>query len=345
MGLFVFVYMLDIGQHIIVPIIYSTIIAILLSPMVDFFVRKKINRIVAIAITLALVSLIIVSILLLLATQLNEFGDAFPKLVDKFYDVLNRLIAWISENFNITTRKINTFITDTKTQMLNTSRSSIAITLSTIGDALVVVVLIPVYVFMILFYQPLLLDFIRKVLGEQNQKEVNEVLSSTKNIIQKYLIALLIEIGIVAILNSIGLLIIGIEYAIILGVLGAVLNLIPYLGGIIAMTMYMIIALITKDSISSMFYVLILYSAIQLIDNNFIVPKLVGSKVKINALVSIIAVIVGGALWGIAGMFLSLPLVAIIKLIFDRIEPLKPWGFLLGDTMPAINLFKINLKK
>jgi len=90
---------------------------------------------------------------------------------------------------------------------------------------------------------------------------------------------------------------------------------------------------------------LILYSIIQLIDNNFIVPKLVGSKVKINALVSIIAVIVGGALWGVPGMFISLPLTAIIKLIFDHIESLQPWGYLLGDTMPPITIFKINLKK
>lgn len=344
-GLFVFILMLDIGQHIIAPIIYSTIIAILLSPLVDFFVKRKMNRIIAITLSLLIISLLIISILLFLTTRLNQFSETFPMLVDKFYELLNQAVKWASQNFNISTRKINAYITETKLEMLDASRSSIAITLSSIGDALVVLVLIPVYVFMILFYQPLLLDFIRKVFGEHNKKEVNEVLGSTKTIVQRYLIALLIEAAIIATLNTIGLLFIGIEYAILLGVIGAILNVIPYLGGVIATVLYMIVALVTKDSASYMLYVFVLYLAIQLIDNNFIVPKLVGSKVKINALVSIVAVIAGGALWGIGGMFLSLPITAIAKLIFDRIEPLKPWGFLLGDTMPPITIFKINLKK
>ena len=101
------------------------------------------------------------------------------------------------------------------------------------------------------------------------------------------------------------------------------------------MVIIMAIALITKSPVY-MLYVGALYLLIQLIDNNYIVPKVIGSKVKLNALVSLLAVILGAALWGIPGMFLSIPLMAILKLIFDRIEPLKPWGFLLGDTMRAL---------
>jgi len=81
--------------------------------------------------------------------------------------------------------------------------------------------------------------------------------------------------------------------------------------------------------------VLALYIVIQFIDNNYIVPKIVASKVKINALASIIAVVTFGSLWGISGMLIAIPLTAIAKLIFDHIEPLQPWGFLLGDTMPS----------
>lgn len=344
-GLFALITMLDLGQHIIVPIIYSIIIAILLSPLVQFFVRKKLNRILAITIALLLVSSLLLLFLFLVGLQLNEFGEAFPKLVDKFYALVNDLVSWCSYTFGVSTEKINTYIKDTKTEMLSNSSSTIGITLSTIGSALVVIVLIPVYVFMILFYEPLLLDFIRRLFYKDNQKEVNEVLSSTKKIIQRYLVALLIEAGIIATLNTVGLLIIGIEYAFVLGIMGAILNIIPYLGGIIAMSIYMVIALVTKDSTFYVLYVWILYSGIQIIDNNFIVPKLVGSKVQINAFIAIIAVMAGGALWGIPGMFLSLPLTAIAKLIFDRVESLKPCGFLLGDTMPKLTIFKIRLKK
>jgi predicted PurR-regulated permease PerM len=205
-----------------------------------------------------------------------------------------------------------------------------------VGSALVVLFLIPVYIFLILFYEPLLLDFIRKLFGEDNKSQVSEIVTKTKSVIQRYLIGLLIEALIVAIMEIAALLVLGIDYAILLGIIGALLNVIPYLGGLVAVALPMMIALATKDSAWYAVYVLVTYYIIQLIDNNYIVPKIVASKVKINALFSIIVVIAGNALWGIPGMFLSIPLLAIVKLIFDHVEPLKPWGFLLGDTMPQI---------
>jgi len=198
---------------------------------------------------------------------------------------------------------------------------------------------------MLLFYHPLLIDFVHKLFGTGNQSRVSEVVSQTKTVIQRYLIGLIIETAIIAALETVTLLILGIEYAILLGIIGALLNLIPYIGGLVAVAIPMMVALVTKTSGWYAIYVLAIYYFIQLVDNNYIVPKIVASKVKINALFSIIAVIIGNALWGIPGMFLSIPLLAIVKLIFDNIEPLKPWGFLLGDTMPPILLIKPVFKK
>ena len=128
------------------------------------------------------------------------------------------------------------------------------------------------------------------------------------------------------------------------GIAGAFLNVIPYLGGVIAMTIFAAIALVTKEPIY-VFYVLLLYLIVQFIDNNYIVPKIVASKVKLNAFVSIFAVLAGAALWGIPGMILSIPLTAIMKLIFDRIDAVKPWGFLLGDTSPPLVNLKLRMKR
>jgi predicted PurR-regulated permease PerM len=163
---------------------------------------------------------------------------------------------------------------------------------------------------------------------------VNEIVTQTKTLIQVYLKGLVVEGIMVGILNSVALLILGIDYAILLGILGALLNVIPYIGGIVAVALPMMIALATKSSPWFAVYVLIAHYIVQLIDNNLIVPYIVASKVRINALFSIIVIIAGNALWGIHGMFLAIPLLAVIKLIFDHIEPLKPWGFLLGVTVP-----------
>ena len=344
-GLFALVAMLYIAQRIIVPIIYSTIIAIVLSPLVDFWVRQKLNRTFAIALSIALVLLSTALFLWLMSSQFGAFTQSFPLLIDKLSQALDKCTTWASHYFNISTENIGAFIAHTKTQILDVGSAAMGETISSIGNTLVILVLIPVYVFMILFYQPLLLDFIRRLFGEGNQKEVDQILFSTKTIIQRYLIALLIEAAIIATLNSVGLLIIGIDNAIVLGITGALLNVIPYIGGIIAFALPIIVALVTKSNTTAALLVIAVYSIIQFIDNHYIIPKLVASKVRINALIAIIVVLVGGALWGIPGMFLSIPLTAILKVICDHIESLKPYGFLLGDTMPTIAVFKINSKK
>jgi predicted PurR-regulated permease PerM len=215
-------------------------------------------------------------------------------------------------------------------------------TISALGNVLIVIFLVPAYIFMILYYRPLLVDFALKLSGSKNNDHVGEILFKTKTIIKSYITGLMIEMAIVFVLNTTGLFILGMDYALVLGLLGALFNLIPYIGSLIAASLYMIVALLTKDSTSYILYVGILYMVVQIIDNNFLVPKIVGSKVQINALVSIVAVISGGALWGIPGMFLAIPLTAIIKLVFDSINGMEPWAYLLGDTMPRMPKFNMD---
>lgn len=341
-GLFALLTILYIGKSIIVPFVFAVIISILLSPAVNFFVRHKFNRIIAIAIILLLSIVVIGAFSVLVFSQMSRFSESLPLLAGKFTEVLNQTITWASGYFDISTQKINTWIASTKDELINSSGSAIGKTIVSLGGVFVFIFLVPVYIFMILYYQPLLLDFIHKLAGVDHQSKVSEMIIQTKTLIQRYLIGLLIEVFVISFLYTIGLLLLGIEFALILGLLGAFLNLIPYLGSIIAAAMPMIIAFINKPSPWYVLVVLGLYIFIQFIDNNFLVPRIVGSKVKLNALASIIAVIIFGTLWGISGMLLAIPLTAITKLVFDHIDPLKPWGFLLGDTMPASPLLKID---
>lgn len=341
-GIYVFISMLNIAQSIILPLIFGLIIAILLHPMVRFLEKHKFNRIIAICIALLLSIIVIAAFGLFMYSQLNMFRTSWPIFMERFTIIINETINWIPGFFDINADKVNTWIAETKTELLDNSGLMIGQTLLSVGSSLVAIFLIPIYVFLILFYKPLLLDFVHQLFQTERQEKVTVIVSQTKTVIQKYLVGLLIETVIVAVLNSIGLLILGIDYAILIGVLGALLNLIPYIGGLVAVAMPMMIAIVTKDSAWFALYVLGVYYAIQLFDNNFIVPKIVASKVRINALVSIVVVLAGGALWGVSGMFLSIPLIAIIKVICDHIEPLKPFGFLLGDTMPVIAIFKIS---
>jgi predicted PurR-regulated permease PerM len=346
-SIFAFVYTMKIGQDIIVPIIYATLLAILLNPLVNFLIRKKIHKLLSISIAVSISLIVGMGLLYAISSQVSMFSESYPQLQQKLEIKSTELIHWISKTFKISELKINKWFSESQTKAIN--NFAVGDTLAEVGKMIVIGLLLPVYLVMILYYKPLLLEFIRKLFKLEHHTAVTEVLTNTKKIVQTYLIGLFFEMLIMAVLNSVGLLILGIDYAIILGITGALLNIIPYIGGVIAIALPMTIAFVTKDSLLYPGLVLVIYLFTQFIDNHYISPKIVASRVKINALVSIIAVLIGGAIWGVPGMFLSIPLIGIIKVIFDHIESLKPWGFLLGNIVPTSSKFsfikKTRLKK
>ena len=336
-SVFAFVFIMYIGQDIIVPIVYALVFAILLNPFVNYLINKRLGKIASITI-IVVISIIVVSLVLyLLFSSISMFSESYPQFKLKLDATIDQLVKWASHEFGYGKSKINSWLRDAKSDTI--SNYANGETLSQLGQISVTLVLIPVYLFMILYYKSLLLEFIRKLFHKAHHFTVVEVLSNSKIIIQSYLTGLFFEMIIMAVLNSVGLLLLGIEYAIILGIIAAVLNIIPYIGGIIATLLPMFIAFVTKDSLWYPVLVFVVTIIIQFIDNNYIVPKIVASRVQINALVSIIGVLIGGALWGFSGMFLSIPLIAILKVIFDHIEPLKPWGFLFGNIVPTASKF------
>ena len=336
---------LYIAKSIIIPLVFSIIIAVVLHPLVNFLVRRKIKRFFAIAITMVITFLIIAGFGAVFISQATRFSDSLPILVEKFTSTLNNAISEGAAYFNDDPQKIHDWFTKMQGELINSGTAAIGQTIMVLGNGLVVLLLIPFYVFMLLFYQPLLMEFIRRLSGLFYKDQVRGIVTQIKTVIQRYLVGLVIEAIIMAVLNTVTLLVFGIEYAFILGLLAALLNVIPYIGGLIAVALPMMVAIVTKPSPWYAFYILIAYWIIQIIDNNIIVPYVVASKIKINALFAVVAVLAGNAIWGIPGMFLSMPLIAIVKLICDHIEPLKPWGFLLGDTMPPIIKIKEILKK
>jgi predicted PurR-regulated permease PerM len=323
-------YLLYIGKEIILPLIYAAIITVLLSPTVGYLVSKKVNRIVAVSLLLILSLLILSVIVVFVVWRINTLDVGLPELQLKFEDLLDQVVNWISQEFNIRERKVDLWMTDSKEDLMTESNTVIGITLTAISGFLATLILTPVYVFLMLVYEPHLIQFIHRLFATTSTDIVDKVVADVIGIIKNYLSGLFIQFIIVTVLDFAGLLLLGIEYAVVLGIIGGLLNLIPYLGGLITMLLFAGIALLTKPPLYVL-YVILLYGVIQFIDNNMIVPKVLGSKVKLNALISVFAVVAGGILWGVPGMFLSIPLVAIVKLIFDHFDSLKPWGFLMGE--------------
>lgn len=330
LGLVIFVFILSILRDVMVPLAFAALIAILLNPLC-VRLERKMNKIVAIIISMLIAILALAGLAYFLSSQIAHFFDNVDAMKQKFAELLVIIQKWLEQTFGIAVQKQVQMVKEAA----NGSKAVIGETLSGALGVLSVIFLIPVYTFLIMLYKTLILNFLYEVFSEENQRKVGEILAETKAAIQSYIVGLLIETGIVAVMNSCALLILGVQNAILIGVIGAILNLLPYIGGIIAIALPVLMATLTTDGFTTQLLIIASYALIQFIDNNILVPRIVSSKVQINALISIVVVLLGAALWGVPGMFLSIPFIAVLKIIFDRIEGLKPWGKLLGDNIPT----------
>jgi predicted PurR-regulated permease PerM len=333
-GLFVFFYILYLLAAVLIPLSFAALIAILLNPL---FTRldRRLPRIVALVLTLLIATLIVAGLFYFLSSQVGVFAKSVPAIRQKTAMLLTEVQNWLQARFGLSVEKQ---VAGLKGELMGGGGSGdlsiLTNTLGTVLGLISVLVLMPIYVFLLLFYKPLILDFLFSICSEENSLRVAEILGQTKSAIQSFMVGLMMETAIVCTLNSIALLVIGVPNAIVIGVIGGLLNVLPYIGGVLAILLPVLMSLITTNSFSPILAIVVSYTVIQFIDNNFLVPRIVSSKVQINALMSIVAVLLGNLLWGIPGMFLSIPFIAVLKIIFDRIDDLKPWGRLLGDEVP-----------
>lgn len=331
-GLTLLVYALFHLGDIFIPLSFALMLAILLNPLTHLLQKCRLPRMLAIAIAILLAFLFIAGVGYLLFKETGSFADQLPLFKKKMAEMGGKVQQFVSLHLKINLKKQDQYISEAE----NGLKPIVASLMGTVLGGISTMVLLPVYTFLFLYYKALIVNFLYEVFEEANPEDVGKILTQTKGAIQSYMFGLLLEAIIVAALNSIALLILGVNYAILLGVLGALLNVLPFIGGILAVLLPVLIATLTKEGVHTQVAVIIAYAVIQFIDNHFLIPYIVSSKVKINALISIIIVLLGGALWGISGMFLSIPFVGVLKIIFDRVPELHPWGKLLGTEVPTI---------
>jgi len=329
-----------------VPLAMAGLLAVLLRPVEDRLLRLGMHKVFAISLALLLAIVVLSGLAIALSMQLSDFTDDIPKLRQNLSDLLDEARQWVRREYNVSYRQQEKYIEKAQTQTLDSLQTTD--TLGVITGPLGTLTLVPIYVFLLLYYRSMLLHFVVVLFAEKYAERVREVLGEIKAVVQSYVVGLLIETACVAALNSVGLLILGVQYAVLLGIIAAILNLIPYIGGLAATFLTMLVCFGNQPDPSILLGVFGVFIFVQFVDNNVLVPLIVASKVRVNALVSVVGVLVGGALAGVSGMFLSIPAIAIMKVIFDRVDSLRPWGVLLGDQTPeqaGSNLFRLKRRR
>jgi predicted PurR-regulated permease PerM len=324
-------YLADVGRIILAPLFFALLISLLFLPFANFLEKKlKFNRALSTLVSVLIMISFLGGLIFFFGNQFSNLSEDLPQLQKQMTHSFAGLQTWVSHTFNINFSKQLQYLNEAGDRLLSSSTVILGTTLAIFSSSMAFSAFSAIFFIFILNYRRVLYRFITGVFQDEHRGKVEEITSEIQKIIKKYIAGIFIEIFIVSVLTSLVLMVLDVKYAILLGVLTGFLNVIPYVGIFISAIFASFISFAMGGS-SKFLFVLIGYLGVHILDSNIILPFVVGSKVKINALFSFIIILIGESLWGISGMFLGIPFLAILKIILDRIEGLKPWGALLGD--------------
>jgi predicted PurR-regulated permease PerM len=332
LGIVLAVFVMIVAKSLLVPILISGLLAVLISPFASWLESKKIPSPLASGISLIALLLGIVSLLYFFYFQILGFAKDISVVEDRTTALIENLNSFIKRNFEDAVPISISQIKDITYEYISENVFFLTQNIMARAATFTMVLIIPIYIYLFLYFRRFLASFFMKAFGEANEEKVSNVINNVKHVVKSYISGMLIVICILAVLNTSVLYAFGIEHAILFGVFAAILNIIPYLGPIIGSALPIAFALLTKDSLWYPVGIFISIYIIQLFESYLFTPKIVGSKVSLNPLMTIIALFIGNFIWGLAGMILFIPGMAILKVIFDEIPGMEPYGYLLGNV-------------
>ncbi|GAA4922179.1 AI-2E family transporter [Mucilaginibacter defluvii] len=329
-GIIALSYLIILGKEILDPLMFGFLFAVLLLPVANFMERKlrfprSLSSFAAIILFVGFIGLVGY----LVGSQISSLASDWPMLKTQITQSIASIQGWIETSFHINTDKQMNYVHDTTQKIMESGTVVLGTTFGAVSSLLLFYIFILIFTFFILFYRRLLFRFVVHVFSEDNSAVVTDIVENIQVILRQYIVGLILEMIVVAGISCAVFWIFNIKYAVLLGILVGLFNIIPYIGIFTALLLSTIVTFAT-GSIEQTVTVAISVVGIHALDANILLPIIVGSKVRLNALITFIGIIIGELIWGLSGMFLSIPVIAIFKIIFDRVPSLKPWGYLLG---------------
>lgn len=318
------------GRSVFVPLFFSFLVAILLHPVARFLEKKRFPRSLAAVVTLLMFLIFFGGIFYFFSHQMVRLSRDLPSLQAKVAEKWNSIQDWISDKYHVSNSQQKDYVNKSSNGILNSAMNSVATTFVGIAETVILTIFFFIFTFFILQYRRLLMNFVSELFDRTHNEKVQAVISRVRSLINSYVLGLLIEMSVVGIMIFTSLMIIGVKYALLISIMAAVLNIIPYLGIYFCMAIAMLITAATSTT-GHVVAVSIVFIVTHFADANFILPHVVGGKMKMNPFITILVVLIGRLVWGIPGMFLFIPLTAIIRLISEEVPGMKPWAILLGE--------------
>ncbi|MFN7119799.1 MAG: AI-2E family transporter [Saprospiraceae bacterium] len=331
--LVLFFVILVYAKGILVPLVFAALFTLMLKPIAEWYERWLPGRILSTFLTLFTFILPIIGIIMFFWWQFMDVFAAFSGIGEKLKDGFDVVFKWMNQQVNFTRQTSDQWYKENIDPLFSAPLGfvgqGITSTTAVIGN----IALAVVYLFFFLLYRTGIKKFFLIQFGDNTRDEAKRIIHRTQHVTQGYLYGLLIVTTILGLSSSIGLWIIGVDYPFFWGGLAAFLAIIPYIGTFLGGLLPFLYAFANSDSIWTPIAVAGLFVGIQFIDNNFITPNVVGSSVKINPFAAILALIIGGAIWGVPGLVIAIPVTAILKEVFEQISFLKPVSVMLSSDL------------
>ncbi|MFP4092162.1 MAG: AI-2E family transporter [Cyclobacteriaceae bacterium] len=323
------VHILTMASSVIIPLVFAGFIAVLFSPVSTWLEHRRFPRWLSSVVCLILALIIIGGIITFFYTQTLKFSSDLGTLGKSINELISDFSDWVNQNFGEGTLQLET-MKDALGALLEGNRNMITQGLSQATASFIQIMLFMTFVVAFLVYRDDILDFMLIAI-KGHDEHLKSIILKVKDVVRNYIIGIFLVILVLAFFNSIALMALGIEHAIFFAVFAAVLNVVPFIGPLVGSLLPAIFALVMKDSLWYPFGVVLYFIVIQSFESYLITPNIVGRKVSVNPMFTILAIFVGNLIWGVAGMILFIPFTAMLKQIFDEVDMLKPYGFIMGD--------------
>jgi len=321
------------GKFIFKPLAFAALISMLLNPVIKRFESWRMNRAMSILLALSIVFILLSVFITLITTQIIQFSDTLPEVADKFKSTSFVGMHYIEGMTGLSETRQTEYLKGGIETLFETGGEFMSSMAEATMGTLIFLGLLPIFIFFMLYYKEMYKTFLEKTFEKSHSSDIHIVVKRVQRVTQNYLVGLFTVIGIMAILNSIGLLIIGLDYAIFFAVFASFLTIIPFVGSILGMLPAVLYAFLFGGSLWLPVLVIVVFTIVQIIESSLLTPKIVGSRVSINPFVAIIVLLIGAEIWGIAGMILFIPLMGILRVGFSQVKELEPYGYLLGNVI------------
>lgn len=325
--LFLVIAGLYIGKVFLMPLCLGGILATLFLPLSNWLQNKKIPKFIAVVICLLTIIVLIGGLLSLFGWKISGLVKDVEAIKQQAIDTGIQLQTYIFNRFGLSAEQQLQILKKEQPSYANLMQSVAGSVSNFFGN----LVLVYIYFIFLLYYRSHIKQFLLKLSSEANKTEMEKIIQTTTKVSQQYLLGLFKMIACLWLMYGIGFSALGIKDAIFFAILCGFLEIVPYVGNIIGTLLTVFVAAIHGAELSMLGGIVVVYATVQTVQGWLLEPIILGPQVKINPLFTILALVIGQLIWGVSGIILAIPLTAIFKIICDHIEPLKPYGFLIGE--------------